>query len=164
MAIQERMKGGEDVELIMKRDFLWSVQPLIILFSYLGVDLLKANQKGICQWFLLHRLLCLMLSISNQVFSLFYVFRNVKQISGEYIRESGFNSNAFAWNAAIDYVNYAFHNVGSHFVLLCVVRTRWGALTKSFQRLEPFSNGNNGVTTLRKISISAIVYVITVVC
>ena len=158
----QQSKGKEKTEPLFEKDWLWSVQPLLTWFRYLGVDLLHADQENSCPCFLIYRLFCLLLSIGNQVFCLCYVYNNVKNVSDKFISDKGFNSDTFTWNSSIDYVNYAFHSIGCHLVLLCVVRTRFSSLVTSFQRLESFLN-RDVVDAIRKICILAIFYVIIVV-
>ncbi len=163
MAVQERTDVGKVVKSLEKNSWLWSIQPLLNCTKWLGVDLLDVNQIKICPWFVLHRLFCLLLTIGNQVICLLYVFGNAKQLSGNYISENGFNSDAFTWNAAIDFLNYSVHSIGCHLVLLIIVRARWSCLVKSFQVLEPFFGGSY-LVAFRKASVFAILYCIVVVC
>ena len=163
MPVGERMDEEEVVKL--ESDWLWSVEPFRIWFKYLGVDLFNNNGNKFKSsgWLVLYRLFFLFLTIASQIACLLFILRNTKQLSSNYVSDDELNSDALAWNVAIDFTNYAIHSVGCHLVLISHFRVRWTSLAISFQCVESFLNRNVFVA-IRKASIAAILYVIIVVC
>lgn len=160
MAVQGRTKR----EKTAKKDWLWSVQPLVTWFKWLGVDLINDNQTESRRWwFVLYRIFCLLMIFAMEILCLNDIFSNLKKVSNVYVSDEEFNTNTFAWNSAIDYANFAIHSTGTHLVLISVMRARWMSLVKAFQRLQPFFNDDFHVG-LRKASILGVLYVIIVVC
>ena len=159
MAAQERTRREEASQ---PKDWLWSVQPLVNWLKWIGIDLNSHNAVWRKWWFALYRIVCPLMFLSGEVYCLHEVLTNFKQFSIVYITD-GFNSDAFAWNVAIDYTNFAIHCTGSHLVLLFVVRTRWCSLEKTFQRLQSFLD-IDFFTRIRRASILSLIYVIVAVC
>lgn len=160
MAIQERTKR----EKTAKKDWLWSVQPLVTWFKWLGVDLINDNQTESRRWwFVFYRIFCLLMIFAVEILCLNDIFRNLKKVSNVYVSDEEFNTDTFAWNSAIDYTNFAIHSTGTHLVLISVIRARWRPLVKAFQRLQPFFN-DDLFARVRKASILGILYVIILVC
>ena len=155
------MEGEEVAKL--ESDWLWSVQPFLTWLKYLGVDLFNGNQIKSSRWFVFYRLFFLFLTIASQIACLFFVFKNNKQLSNSYVSDDGFNSDALAWNSAIDFTNYAIHSVGCHLVLISHFRVRWTSLAISFKCIESFMKRNVFVA-IRKASFAAILFVIITVC
>ena len=109
-----------------------SLQPLIVLLSFIGVNLSKPVRN--CKWFFLYATVCLLLNITSQIDVIIYCFQNITEFS--ILGFGKLETITSAWSTVMDITNYAIHGVGSHFILLFVIRSRWTTLIERLRRLE----------------------------
>ena len=109
----------------------WSLRPLLIFCRCIGIDLLtdSLKRRKICYAFF-----CIILNIMSQIVTNFFCLQAI--FSTGKIGQDTFNSVTSSLNAIIAYLNYAITASGSHLIFLLVIRPRWVALIKTFQRFE----------------------------
>jgi hypothetical protein len=93
---------------------------------------------------------------------LYYLQRNQKQGSLERSGGLHFDTSTAAWNAVIDFVNYALHGIGTHVIMLTVVRKRWMDLMDTFHRSKDVFTHDKYIQ-IRKIATFGVAYVIFLV-
>nr|CAH0111917.1 unnamed protein product [Daphnia galeata] len=145
--------SGEAVE----KGWLWSVQPLVISAKCLGINLSNGNRQSTCWWFI--TVLVLLFFIITQFLCLKFIINNYKEISQTFIFEINNNSDTFAWNTVMDFVNFAVHSLGIHIMFVFAFRSRWCLLVEAFQNLESFSDFNF-FNKIRKASILGVFWII----
>lgn len=148
--------SGEAVE----KGWLWSVQPLVISAKCLGINLSNGNRQSTCWWFI--TVLVLLFFIITQFLCLKFVINNYKETSQTFIFEINNNSDTFAWNTVMDFVNFAVHSLGIHIMFVFAFRSRWCLLVEAFQNLESFSDFNF-FNKIRKASILGAFWIIILV-
>ena len=118
----------------------WSLRPLVVFTNCIGIHLpdcaahnfvIKNNRRWIK---FSHALFCFLLNLVSQVGSFTFLLRSKSTLG--VIGQDSLNTTTAFVNAICDYANYSIASVGSHLILLVVVRPRWEALISSFQRYE----------------------------
>jgi hypothetical protein len=122
------------------KNLTWSLRPLLLFTNCIGIHLpdcaahsstIKRNQRWIK---FSHTLFCFLLNVVSQVGSFVFLLRS-KSTFGVIGQDNLDTTTAFV-NAICDYANYAIASVGSHLILLVVVRPRWVEVISSFQCYE----------------------------
>lgn len=145
----------------------WSIFPMIIWMRILGVDLREISADSSVQrhhrWLMfLYSGFCFLCHLAGQIDILCYLQRNQKQGSLERSGGLHFDTSTAAWNAVIDFVNYALHGIGTHVIMLTVVRKRWMDLMDTFHRSKDVFTHDKYIQ-IRKIATFGVAYVIFLV-
>lgn len=118
-------------------NFTWSLHPLILLFRCVGVDLLDGetissnNYRKLKNFF---AVCCFFLNFTSRMLSDFFIFHNVFTLGK--VGQDNLNSFTSSMNVIINYANYCITVIGTHSILLLVVRPRWPTLMRTLQRFE----------------------------
>lgn len=136
----------------------WSFRPILIWFRCIGIDLIESSEKKLDRIFwLLYSISCFLLNLAVEVDILNFLKNPELYITGGAKLETATSS----WNATIDFVNYAAHSVGSHLILLAVVRPRLKRLLHVMHRCN---SQRNFYTKLYRLSIFGVIYIFLIVC
>jgi len=151
---------------IAKGKLLYSLRPILFWIRCLGIDLLQDQRnRHVCclpywLWWLVYRLLALSLNLTSQIDVLYFLKNPELYISAS--SDGEIESATFTWNRIIDYTNHVVHGIGSHLILLIVIRSRWNQLLEALRRCEHMMDPNFYVR-LRKITIFGVAYIVLLV-
>lgn len=134
-----------------------SFHPILVWFRCIGIDLMESSDNKLDRMFwLLYSISCFLLNLAAEVDILNFLKNPELYFTGGAKLETATSS----WNATIDFVNYATHSIGSHLILLTVVRTRLKRLLKVMLRCN---SQRNFYTKLYRLSIFGVLYIILIV-
>lgn len=162
---QQEGKQSEEAVQLPKRNWTWSVRPIVVWTECLSVGFLNGSRSktsSVRSCLVLYGLISLSINITGQVMCLNFIFGNIHQLSHSYVKEIEASSKVLAWNTAIDFSNFSAHSVGAHIALIFVVGPRWKSLIMTCQNLECLFNLDY-LVKIRKLSILCLTYVITLV-
>lgn len=153
----------EELAQISKRNWSWSVYPLVLLAESLSVGNLRGiRTTTFCARCLFsYGLVSLLINIFSQVLVIDFVFKQFYNISSTYVGDEE-NSFAAAVNTFVDFMNFSFHSIGTHVALIFVLRPRWNSLMLAYENLESIFDVDS-FTKIRKVASLSSVYVVFVV-
>lgn len=142
-----------------------SLIPILRWFRVLGINLIDQPSASLPSY--LYRFLCsiygcivFLLHLASQLY-LLNLLRKREFYEAVHFMEEVFY-NTVTWNMFIDYINVAVCCLGSHLILLFVVRSRWSRLLDAIESCESQLDSKL-YTTLRKIAFFGSAYVIAMV-
>lgn len=164
MSLQEGTVSVEMAHLSNNKNWSWSIHPLVFWTRVLSIGTLNDNRAKTYRerCIVFYGFFCLSCNFISQVMCVSYIFENFNHNSKNYVSQDGFNSNASAWNTAIDFVNFAVHTVSVHLFLIFFFRSRWTLLMNAVENLEPLFNAETFVK-IRRTCIVWLTYVISMV-
>lgn len=111
--------------------FSYSFRPILWWFRLIGIDFI-GPEFPFSPWFA-YGLLCFFLNLVGDlnVLCLLTQPEFYTSILGQEV-----DSTTSSWNLVIDLINHAVHGVGSHLILMVVVRHRWSLLLDALRRCE----------------------------
>lgn len=146
----------------------WSFRPIFVWFRCIGINFMDHHRK-VC-W-LVYGILCFLINLTAEVDILYFLQRpelyNDKRksennsdtnITTDDVAE--FDSVTSSLNGIIDFTNYATHSLGSHIILLTILRFRWKRLFEIFKRCNSHLNDDEFYARLRRMSLFGVIYVI----
>ena len=164
-SLQQRTEKTQSIE--SDKCWSWSIQPLVTWFRILGVNLPESCSTSRQHWCsrtfnIVYGIFCFVANLLGQFEILYYM--HVKRMEGklQLAGEVPFNTETATWNLIIDFCNYAIHGVGSHIILLLVIRPRWSGVMEIFQQCH-FAFSNQSFNRIRKISFLGIAYIVFLV-
>ena len=131
-------------------NFNWSLRPILVILSILGVDLSDGNEitsltvysqqcKDHNRWLKgCYSLIFFLVNVTAQLASLtLLVFNLIKDIDESSEGSTKMDSTLISYfNMVIDYINIVFFCIACHLILLTSVRQRWKPLIESLHLLE----------------------------
>ena len=97
-------------------DFDWSLRPLSLWLSLIGVDLPPRHRNRVIRWS------AVLLNVFLHVYLVVFLGRNMHDISISLAKAFSFTH---MWNLIVDYANFSVHAIGVHLSLLIVTRVKW---------------------------------------
>lgn len=139
-----------------------SLVPILRWLQVLGMNLIDRPSASYSYRFLssIYGLVCFLLHLASQFYML-NMLRNREFYEAVHTMEEIFYDTV-SWNMFIDYINVAVCSLGSHLILLFVVRPRWSRLLEAIEDCASQLD-SQFFTTLRKICLFGPSYVITMV-
>jgi gustatory receptor len=165
MAIRVSLSLDES-QVQQTKCWAWSIFPLIIWTRILGVNLSdKSNSSAKHhQWLIFaYGGFCLLCHLAGQIDILYYLQGKLKMGSLERSGGLNFETSTATWNSIIDFINYAVHGIGTHVLMLTVIRKRWINLMETFRRSEDMFSDERYIR-IRKVATYGVAYVILLVC
>jgi hypothetical protein len=97
-------------------DLNWSLGPLSLWMSLIGVDLPPRHRNPLVRW------LAILFNIVLHLYLVIFLGCNLHDISHSMISTFSFTH---LWNLIADYANFTVHAIGVHLSLLIVTRVKW---------------------------------------
>lgn len=147
--------------------FSWSIQPLVIWLRILGIDLIPDVSRGsssstrLKRWTMYsYGTLCFLCHLFWQIDILYFLHVHRVRVSFEII--GGSDTVTSLWNVIIDFSNYAIFSVGSHLLMLTVIRWRWKLMIQGIQCWR-FAFNDHTYVIIRRMSCFGVIYIIVLV-
>lgn len=150
--IMASLKTDEREDLLSR-----SLRPTLVWMRWIGIDLMfPKNRKPICIKF--YAALCFVLHLIAQIVNLMLRFwlRPQVYLAGEK-QYFHFESTASTFNYIVNFTSYTIYNLGSHMILLRIVRCRWNHLMTALRYCESFLHKTFYIR-LYKVSICGVFY------
>jgi len=164
MAIRVSLSLDEP-QVQQTKSWAWSIFPLIIWTRILGVNLADISNSSAKRhhWLIIvHGGFCLLCHLAGHIDILYYLQGKLKLGSLEHSGGFNFETSTATWNSVIDFLNYAVHGIGTHVIMLTVIRKRWIDLMEIFHRSEDVFSDERYIR-IRKIATFGVAYVILLV-
>lgn len=104
-----------------------------------------------------------MCHLAGQIDILYYLQGKLKMGSLERSGGLNYETSTATWNSIIDFINYAVHGIGTHVLMLTVIRKRWINLMETFRSSEDMFSDERYIR-IRKVATYGVAYVILLVC
>ena len=143
-----------------RSQFQQCLRPLVLWIRFLGIDLSDAEgsfpKKR--RWItMLYAAIFLLANIASQCDVIIYLFNNLSNFGVNKTSQSKTITSLL--NTLIDFINFAIHGVGSHLILLAVIRPRWKNLMQSFILLEKQLDFEYFIK-LRRVTIFSVFFIL----
>lgn len=115
----------------------WSLHPLVLLIRCIGVDLsfgettLSHNRTQLKTFY---AAFSFFLDVASRILSDFFIFHTLSTLGK--VGQDNLNCFTSSINLIINYTNYCVAAIGTHLILLLVLRPKWPTLMHTFQRFE----------------------------
>lgn len=165
MAIRVSLSLDES-QVQQTKCWAWSIFPLIIWTRILGVNLSDISNSSAKhhQWLIFaYGGFCLLCHLAGQIDILYYLQGKLKMGSLERSGGLNYETSTATWNSIIDFINYAVHGIGTHVLMLTVIRKRWINLMETFRSSEDMFSDERYIR-IRKVATYGVAYVILLVC
>lgn len=154
--------SGQNFEAnVEKKDFRWSMEPVIRWMCFLGIP--TPFDGSTCQFARnFHQIISFMLLLLIQSSVLIHTLRNAKSLSASYL--SGMSTSTLSWNLICENLNFTVYTVGCQISFLILGRSdAWAELIDSFKRLEENLPSSDIYPSCRNLAIEIFFYVISLV-
>jgi len=94
-------------------------------------EVISHNRKRLKTFY---ALFCFFLNVARRILSDFFIFHTLSTLGK--VGQDNLNSFTSSMNLIINYTNYCVAVIGTHSILLLVVRPKWPTLMQTFQRFE----------------------------